>query len=237
MNQAVTDTLNRSIEVDEYIAGHLIQADAALEKALQSSKEANLPSIQVSPCLGKLLHLLVLTHGSRRILEIGTLGGYSTIWMAKALPAGGRLISLELDHTHAEVARKNIEHAELSDRVEIRLGAALDTLPKIASEGLEPFDFFFIDADKQNIPEYFQWALKISRPGSVIVVDNVVRRGELINSSSDDQNVQGVRRLHEMLATELRATATTIQTVGSKGYDGFTLAVVTASGAEADFTA
>ena len=181
-----------------------------------------MPAISVSPPQGKLLHLIARALGARRILEIGTLAGYSAIWMGRALPPDGRLITLEVDGHHAEVARKNIARADLSDRVEVRIGAALDTLPKLAG----PFDLTFIDADKANIPEYFSWAQRLSRKGSVIIVDNVVRNGAVIEENSSDPAVLGVRRLNDQLAQNDGVDATTIQTVGSKGYDGFTLAVV-----------
>ena len=176
---------------------------------------------------GKLLHLLARAIGARNVLEIGTLGGYSTIWLARALPDGGRLISLEADARHAEVARANIARAGLEDMVEVRLGMALDILPGLAAEVGEPFDFVFIDADKPNNAAYFDWALKLSRPGSIIVVDNVVRDGDVIDAASDSPTVQGVRRLLERLAAEPRVSATAIQTVGTKGYDGFAIALVT----------
>jgi predicted O-methyltransferase YrrM len=214
--------------VDGYIADGLVRSDEALEAALAASQAAGLPSIHVAPNHGKLLHLLARLKGARTILEIGTLGGYSTIWLARALPEGGRLITLESDPTHAEVARANIARAGLADRVALRLGAALDTLPRIADEGLGPFDLVFIDADKPNNPGYFAWALRLTRRGSLIVVDNVVRKGAVIDAASTDPNVQGVRRLNEMLAAEPRVSATAIQTVGCKGYDGFALALVIA---------
>jgi predicted O-methyltransferase YrrM len=213
--------------VDRYITDTLLGPDPSLDAALQASTEAGLPAISVTPNQGKLLHLLALAHGARTILEIGTLGGYSTIWLARALPAGGQLITLEYEPKHAEVARANFARAGFSDRVELRLGEALKTLPELAAERRRPFDFIFIDADKENYPEYFQWALKLSRRGTLIMVDNVVRKGEVANPASGDPRVQAVRRLHEQIATEARVSATTIQTVGSKGYDGFTLAVVT----------
>jgi predicted O-methyltransferase YrrM len=212
--------------VDRYIEETLIPSDPALEAALKASEDAGLPSNQVAPNQGKFLALLASIRGARRILQLGTLGGYSTIWLARALPVGGQLITLEADPKHAEVARANIARAGLSDRVEVRLGLAIESLPRIAGEGQSPFDFVFIDADKANIPEYLDWALKLTRPGSVIVVDNVVRRGGLIDPSSTDVNVRGVRRFHEKLATLHQLSATTVQTVGSKGYDGFTLIVV-----------
>ena len=214
--------------VDRYITDTLLSPDAALEAALKSSAEAGLPSINVTPNQGKLLQLLAQAQGARNILEVGTLGGYSTIWLARALPPGGRLITLEFEPKHAEVARANITRAGLADVVELRVGPALETLPQLATERRGPFDFIFIDADKANYPGYFQWALKLSRPGTVIVADNVVRKGAVIDATSNDPLVQGVRRFHELVAAEPRVSATAIQTVGSKGYDGFTLMIVTA---------
>jgi predicted O-methyltransferase YrrM len=206
--------------VDRYITDLLVPADAALEKALQASVDAGMPAIAVSPNQGKLLMMLAQMLGARKILEIGTLGGYSTIWLARGLGPGGRLITLEADPKHAGVARSNIARAGLSAIVEVRLGCALDTLPML--EG--PFDLIFIDADKVSYPEYLQWAVRLTRAGSVIVADNVVRKGAVIDADSSDQNVQGVRRFNEILAAEARLSATTIQTVGSKGYDGMTIA-------------
>ncbi|AUX40410.1 O-methyltransferase [Sorangium cellulosum] len=214
--------------VDQYIADLLVPADAALGAALADSAAAGLPAINVAPNQGKLLQLLARIQGARSILEIGTLGGYSTIWLARALPAGGRLVTLEVDPKHAEVARANLARAGLSEVVDVRLGRALDLLPELAAEGRGPFDFIFIDADKPSNPDYFAWALKLSRRGSVIVIDNVVRRGAVADAGSADPNVQGARRLHEVLAAEPRVSATAIQTVGSKGYDGFAIALVTA---------
>ncbi|WP_437947426.1 O-methyltransferase [Sorangium sp. So ce296] len=214
--------------VDRYITDLLVPPDAALDAALEASAAAGLPPINVAPNQGKLLNLLARIHGARIILEIGTLGGYSTIWLARALPAGGRLITLESEPKHAEVARANLDRAGVADRVELRLGRALDTLPKLAAEGRGPFDLIFIDADKPSNPDYFAWALKLSRRGSVIVVDNVVRRGAVVDPESADPNVQGVRRLYELLAAERRVSATAIQTVGAKGYDGLAVALVTA---------
>ena len=208
--------------VDRYTAEMMVPSDAALDAALQSSAEAGMPAIAVSPAQGKLLMILAQMLGARRILEIGTLGGYSTIWLARGLAQGGRLITLEADPKHADVALSNIARAGLADVVEVRVGRALDTLP-----GLEgPFDLVFIDADKVSYPEYLQWAVRLTHPGSVIVADNVVRKGAVIDADSRDQNVQGVRRFNEILAAEARLSATTIQTVGSKGYDGFTIARV-----------
>ena len=214
--------------VDRYITALLVPPDPTLDAALQASAAAGLPAIQVSPNQGKLLYLLARLQQARAILEIGALGGYSTIWLARALSPGGRLITLEADPKHAKVAQANIAQAGLADVVELRLGRALDTLPQLAAEGYGPFDLIFIDADKPNNPAYFAWALKLSRQGSLIIVDNVVREGAVIDAASNDPSVQGTRRLNELLATEPRITATAIQTVGSKGYDGFALALVTA---------
>ena len=212
--------------VDKYITGLLVPSDTALEAALQASSAAGLPRIQVSPAQGKLLHLLARACNARQILEIGTLGGYSTIWLARALPAGGRVITLEADPKHAEVARANFALAGLAGMIELRLGPALESLPKLAAEGRGPFDLIFIDADKANMREYFEWALKLSRAGSVILADNVIRNGAVLDAASGDANIQGVRRFNERLAAEKRVSATEIQTVGSKGYDGFALIVV-----------
>ncbi len=218
-------------EVDGYIASKVIPRDRALDAALDASEAAGLPAIAVSPAQGKMLHLLASAIRAKAILEIGTLGGYSTIWLARALPKPprhGTLITLEAEERHADVARANIARAGLADRVEIRVGKALDTLPMLQADGRGPFDFIFIDADKPNIPQYFRWALRLSRPGSLIVVDNVIRGGEVCDAKSKDANVTGVRRFNELLAAEHDVSATTIQTVGVKGYDGFTLALVTA---------
>ena len=212
--------------VDHYLGDLLVSADPVLEAALAASAAAGLPAINVSPVQGKLLQLLARAIGARNVLEIGTLGGYSTIWLARALPDGGRVISLEADARHAEVARTNIARAGLDDKVEVRLGMALDLLPTL-TERSEPFDFVFIDADKPNNAAYFDWALKLSRPGSIIIVDNVVRDGDVVDAASDSPTVQGVRRFLERLAAEPRVSATAIQTVGSKGYDGFAIALVT----------
>jgi predicted O-methyltransferase YrrM len=214
--------------VDSYLTALIVQPEPALGAALSASAAAGLPTIAVSAPQGKQLMLLARMIGARNILEIGTLGGYSTIWMARALPAGGRLVTLERDAKHAEVARANIEHAGLSGVIEVLLGPALEALPKLVADGRGPFDLIFIDADKPSIPDYFAWSLKLARRGSVIVVDNVVRDGAVIDPVSDDVNVQGVRRFNDMLAAERRVSATTIQTVGSKGYDGFALALVVA---------
>ncbi|HZY62144.1 MAG TPA: O-methyltransferase [Edaphobacter sp.] len=213
--------------VDRYLSDRLVASDSALEEALAANAAAELPAIDVAPNQGKLLHLQALATGARSILEIGTLGGYSTIWLARALPEGGRLLTLEANPKHAEVARKNISRAGLSNVVTLRLGPALDTLPQLVEENAEPFDLIFIDADKPNIPNYLTWSLKLSRKGTVILIDNVVRDGEILDASSSDANVQGVRRLFDMLHDEPRLQSTALQTVGSKGYDGFAMAVVT----------
>ena len=214
--------------VDSYLSDLIVRPEPALGAALMASAGAGLPSIAVSAPQGKFLMLLAKMMGARNILEIGTLGAYSTIWMARALPAGGRLITLENDAKHAEVAASNIERAGLSGTIELRLAPAIETLPRLVAEGRGPFDFIFIDADKPGIPDYFAWSLKLARRGTVIVVDNVVRDGAVIDTASADVNVQGVRRFNDVIAAEPRVTATTIQTVGSKGYDGFTLALVIA---------
>ncbi|WP_375514331.1 O-methyltransferase [uncultured Nostoc sp.] len=212
--------------VDHYFTNLLVPPDPALDAALQTSAAAGLPPHNVSPNQGKLLLLLAQIQGARSILEIGTLGGYSTIWLARALPSNARLITLEANPKHAEIARANIAHAGLSDIVDLRLGQALSTLPQIAAEG-HTFDLIFIDADKPNNPDYFTWALKLSRSGSLIIADNVVRNGAVIDATSSDPSVQGVRRFNELLASEPRVSATAIQTVGSKGYDGFAIAIIT----------
>jgi predicted O-methyltransferase YrrM len=210
-------------EVDDYFAGQLAPSDPALDAALADSEAAGLPAIAVTPSVGKLLMLLAQTCGARRVLEIGTLGGYSTIWLARALPAGGRLVTLEADPKHAEVARANIARAGFAEVVEVRVGRAIESLPKVEAEGLGPFDLVFIDADKQSNPDYYTWALKLSRPGTLIIVDNVVRGGAVVDADSEDPSVRGVRRFTELVANEPRVSATAIQTVGGKGYDGFAL--------------
>ncbi len=212
--------------VDAFVEKTLVRDDEVLQGALDAAEAAGLPQIQVSPPQGKLLQMLARLQGARTVLEFGTLGGYSTIWLGRALPAEGLLITLEADAAYAEVAAANIERAGLNEVVDLRVGLALETLPALEAEGVGPFDFTFIDADKQNSPAYFSWALDHSRPGSLIVADNVVRAGALANASSDDPKILAQRRLHEMLVDEHLVTATTIQTVGSKGYDGFTIALV-----------
>ena len=224
----MANDLQRWTAVDDYLNERLVPPDPALDGALRDSEAAGLPAIQVTPTMGKLLHLLARVQGARRILEIGTLGGYSTIWLARALPAGGRVVTLEFEARHADVARANLKRAGLADVVDLRLGRALDTLPKLQAEGGAPFDVVFIDADKQSNPEYFQWALKLSRVGSVIIVDNVIRDGAVIDADKREPAIEGVRRLNQMLGTEPRVSATALQTVGAKGYAGFALAVVIA---------
>ncbi|MER6668929.1 O-methyltransferase [Amycolatopsis japonica] len=209
-------------EVDDYLSGVLVPSDPALEGARKASDEAGLPSIAVAPNQGKLLNLMARMIGARSILEIGTLGGYSTIWLARALPPRGRLVTLEYDPKHAEVARGNIDAAGLGGLVDVRVGKALDLLPSVDG----PIDLAFIDADKANNPAYFEASLKLVRPGGVIVVDNVVRGGAVTDAASEDPDIQGIRRLHEMIAAEPRVDATAIQTVGSKGYDGLTVVLV-----------
>jgi predicted O-methyltransferase YrrM len=212
--------------VDSYIEQRLICADAALDAALAASAEAGLPAIALTPAQAKLLHLIARVHRARSILEIGTLGGYSTIWLARALPPDGRLLTLELEPSYAAVAAANVERAGLAGLITIKTGPAIDSLRSLVAERAGPFDLIFIDADKQSTPEYFQQALALSRAGSLIVTDNVVRDGEIANADSSDPRVQGMRRFHELAGAEPRVSATTIQTVGAKGYDGFTLALV-----------
>jgi len=220
----MTEALQRS--VDTYFSTLFVGSDPALDGALSASTAAGLPEIQVSAPQGKLLHLLARMRNARRILEIGTLGGYSAIQLARALPPDGRLLSLEFDPKHAEVARANIARAGLAEKVEIRVGRALDLLPTIATEGGGPFDLVFIDADKEHNPDYFGWALKLSRPGTMIIVDNVVRDGAVLDAESKEESTRGTRRVLEMMASEPRVTATAVQSVGAKGWDGMAMAVV-----------
>ena len=214
--------------VDQYTTDLLMPADPVLDAALADSNAAGLPAINVTPSQGKLLMLLARLAHASQILEIGTLGGYSSIWLARALPPGGQLVTLEFEPKHAQVARGNIARAGFAEQVDVRLGDARQGIQQLAAEG-RSFDLIFIDADKRSIPHYLEWSLKMCHPGSLIIVDNVIRDGALIDARSDDPNVHGARRLHEMLAAEPRVSATTLQTVGSKGYDGFTLALVLAS--------
>ena len=213
-------------EVDAFLDGLLVGHDPSLEGALVANEVGGLPAIDLSPTQGKLLYLFARLVGARRILELGTLGGYSTIWLARALPADGRLISLELDPAYADVARANIDRAGFSELVEIRVGPALEALPALAGENGRPFDLVFVDADKESTPEYFQWALALTRPGSLIVVDNVVRGGAILDPKHADPRVRAMRTFVEQLAAEPRVSATVIQTVGSKGHDGFAVALV-----------
>jgi len=213
-------------DVDGYVETLLVHEDEALRSALADSAAAGLPPIALTASQAKLLHLIARVQGAGSVLELGTLGGYSTIWLARALPRDGRLVTLELEPGYAEVARANIARAGLSELVEQRVGRALDSLRELAGEGAGPFDLIFIDADKAGTPEYFEWALELSRPGSLIITDNVVRGGALVDAASDDPGAQGMRRFHELLGAAPGVTGTTIQTVGAKGYDGFTVALV-----------
>jgi len=214
-------------QVDNYITGTIPHNDAALDDAIEANKQAGLPAIDVSAPQGKLLHVLALAIGAKRILEVGTLGGYSTTWLARALPADGHVVTLEYSPKHAEVARKNLDAAGIGAKVEIRVGAAADSLEKLATESTAPFDLIFIDADKGNNPLYVQGALKLARKGTVIIVDNVIRDGAVLEADSTDTNIVGTRRMFELVGKEPRLTATALQTVGGKGYDGFVMAVVT----------
>jgi predicted O-methyltransferase YrrM len=213
-------------DVDRYFESAWLPEDVALDAALADAAAAGLPAIQVSANQGQLLHVLTRARGARRVLEIGTLAGYSTIWMARALPADGRLVTFEIDPRHAAVARRNLERAGVLDRVDLRVGRALDLLPALAAEGGDPFDLTFIDADKSNNADYFRWALRLSKPGSLILVDNIVRKGAILDPGSKDVDVEGVRRLREVVAAEPRVAATVLQTVGPKGWDGIAFAVV-----------
>ncbi|MHB1974420.1 MAG: O-methyltransferase [Acidimicrobiales bacterium] len=213
-------------EIDHYIVEHLVPHDEALDAALDASTAAGLPSINVAPNQGALLGLLATMTGARDVLEIGTLGGYSTIWLARALQPGGHLVSLEASARHADVARANIARAGLADVVEVRVGPALATLPLLEAEGAGPFDMVFVDADKASNPEYFAWALRLARVGALVVVDNVVRQGRLVDATTSDPDILGTRRLFDVVAAEPRVRATAIQTVGSKGHDGVLVALV-----------
>ena len=213
-------------KVDAYFADLLTPSDDALDAALAANRKAELPAIDVTRLQGKFLELLVRMTGAYRVLELGTLGGYSTIWLARALPMDGQVVSLEVDPNHAKVARENLRTAGLLGRVDLRVGRAADELQKIALSGAAPFDLIFIDADKAGYPEYLEWSLKLSCPGTVIVADNVVRDGKVIEPDNPDPNIQGVRRFTELVAAEPRLAATALQTVGAKGYDGFAIAVV-----------
>lgn len=223
----MTDPSLQWAAVDDWFSDRLVPVDPVLDAALDANTRAGLPAHDVSPSQGRLLQLLALVRGARRILEIGTLGGYSTICLARTLPAGGTVVTIEADPAHAEVARSNVARAGLADLVDIRVGAALDVLPQLVAEDRGPFDLVFIDADKPNNPQYLTWALRLAAPGTVLVADNVVRNGAVIDADSPDPSVQGIRHFTEQLAAEPRLSATAIQTVGTKGYDGFILALVT----------
>ena len=212
--------------VDDWFTDQLGGADDALEYAIATSAKAGLPAINVSPAMGKALHIFARVSKARTILEIGTLGGYSSIWLARALPDDGHMITLELDPATAAIARSNLSYAGLDQVVEVRVGGALDTLPSLAADKLQPFDLVFIDADKKSTPEYFEWALRLTRPGSLIVIDNVVREGRVIDEHIGDPDIQGIRRVTGMIAAEPRVTPTVVQTVGIKRYDGFLIALV-----------
>ena len=216
-------------DVDDFVSARFVQADSALDAALAASKAAGLPEINVAPNQGKLLMLLAQAMGARKILEVGTLGGYSTIWLARGLAPGGSLVTLEANPDYAKVAEANLARAGVADRVDIRVGRALDTLPQLAAGGAGPFDLVFIDADKPPTAEYFQWALKLTRPGGVIIVDNVVREGAILDADSEDRMVQGIRRFFDAVAAEPRVDATVIQTVGGKGHDGMAILRVSAT--------
>lgn len=215
--------------IDAYLNELLVCEDEPLRAAVEASQAAGLPAIQVAANQGKLLHLLARLQRAERILEIGTLGGYSTIWLARALPPTGRLVTLELSPAHAQVARENLARAGVAGQVEVRVGPAVATLAQLAAEGAGPFDLVFIDADKPGYADYLEWSLRLSRPGTLIIADNVVRKGEIINADSPDPNVRGMRRFLELLARERRVSATALQTVGSKGHDGLALALVLGS--------
>ena len=214
-------------QVDDYYCSLLGSSDPALDAVLKANHEAGLPAIDLTPLQGQFLHLLARISGARRILEVGTLGGYSTLWLARALPPDGLLTTLELDPHHAEVARNNLRQAGVLDRVDLRLGPAADTLRELISAAAEPFDFIFIDADKSGYPKYLELSLKVARPGTVIVADNVVRDAHILDEASEDPDVQGVRRYAQRLSAEPRLASTVLQTVSSKGYDGFAISVVT----------
>ena len=213
-------------DVDRYFGELLAPEDQALSASMEANRASGLPSIDVPALLGKFLELMIRLSGARRVLEIGTLGAYSTIWMARALPAGGQVVTLEIDPHHADIARANLKAAGVLDRVEVRVGPASESLRAMHERGEEPFGVVFIDADKKSMPEYLEWSLKLSRPGSVIVADNVVRDGKVLDAASADPDIQGVRRMTEMMASNPRLSATAIQTVGARGYDGFAVALV-----------
>ena len=213
-------------DVDRYFSSALIKSDRALDSALKANRKAELPAIDVTPLQGRFLEVLVRATGARRVLEIGTLGGYSTLWLARAVPDNGLVVTLELEAKHASIAQRNIERARLSRRVELRIGPAAESLEALIAGSADPFDFIFIDADKAGYPDYLQWSLKLSHPGTLIVADNVVRDGKVIDPKNSDPNIKGVRRFTKLLAAEKRLSTTVLQTVGGKGYDGFAMAVV-----------
>ena len=212
--------------VDDYIVSSLFQEDPVLDAVLKANRDQGLPAIDVSAAQGKLLSLLVRIRGAKKVLEVGTLGGYSTIWMARGLPADGKVVTLELEPHHAKVARSNFERAGVSGKVDLRIGPALQSLAALVSENADPFDLIFIDADKPNNPNYLDWAMKLSRPGTVIVCDNVIRDGAVVKKNSGDVNVEGARAAFSFIGGEKRLDGTAIQTVGAKGYDGFAIAIV-----------
>lgn len=212
--------------VDDYIVSSLFEADPVLDAVLRANRDQGLPAIDVSPAQGKLLSLLVRIRGAKTVLEVGTLGGYSTIWMARGLPADGKVVTLELDPHHARVARSNFERAGVSGKVDLRVGPALQSIAALVDENAGPFDLIFIDADKPNNPNYLDWAMKLSRSGTIIVCDNVIRDGAVVKKNSGDVNVEGARAAFSFIGGEKRLDGTAIQTVGAKGYDGFAIAIV-----------
>ena len=224
--RAIAMTQEKWTAVDQYLTDLLVQPDAALEAVQRASAAAGLPAISVSPAQGKLLHMLARLVAARNILEIGTLAGYGAIWLARALPSKGRLVTLEIDSKNADIARANFRNAGVERLIDLRLGNAIDLLPKLADERREAFDLIFIDADKTNNPDYFAWAVRLARTGGLIVVDNVVRGGAVIDRDSQDASVLGTQRCLEMMAAEPHVVSTALQTVGSKGYDGFAIAMV-----------
>jgi predicted O-methyltransferase YrrM len=213
-------------DVDIYFSSKLQESDQIMDSILKANTEAGLPAIDVSPNQGKLLYLLAKLKAAKNILEIGTLGGYSSVWLARALPEDGHIVTLEFSEKHANVAKENVRNAGLENKIDIIVGPALETLPTLEKKGFSSFDFIFIDADKPNNPNYLKWALELSRPGTVIIADNVVRNGKVIEDDNEDSNVQGIRQFIDLLSEESRIDSTAIQTVGAKGYDGFVLGIV-----------
>jgi predicted O-methyltransferase YrrM len=232
LTEAKDDTgiRDRWAAVDEYVNGLFLPSDTVMEAVRDDLIQQKLPPISVSPSQGKLLYVLAKAMGARRILELGTLGGYSTIWLARALPEGGRVVTIELETRHADIARRNLERAGVMDRVDLRIGNCLDVLPALAAEDKRPFDFIFIDADKDNYAEYLDWSVRLSRPGSFIFADNVIREGGVVDPKSTDAAVRGIQRFNKALAADRRVTSTAIQTVGAKSYDGFAAILVTGDG-------